>query len=289
LRLSGVVPPLVTPFLPDGSVDHAAFEANLASLAAADLAGFLVLGSNGEAAALDEGEKLDLVAAARRAAPGRFLLAGAGTESTRGTIALVRKVADLGADAVLILTPHFYRGRMSEEALRRHFTAIADASPVSVYLYSVPAFTGLGAPYWDAHARGAIFGLTRATGPADIVRAALEAVCYQTRDLLEAMAADGAQPPRTLRVDGGMVANDWVLQCLADTLDCAVERPEVSETTALGAASLAGLKSGFYAGLDGVAATWRSSGRFEPKLGAEERARRYAGWLDAVARVRSGD
>ena len=106
---------------------------------------------------------------------------------------------------------------------------------------------------------------------------------------MEAMAADGAEPPRTLRVDGGMVANDWVLQCLADTLDCAVERPEVSETTALGAASLAGLKSGFYAGLDGLAATWRSSGRFEPRLDAEERARRYEGWLDAVARVRSGD
>lgn len=161
MRLSGVVPPLVTPFLPDGSVDHAAFEANLASLAAADLAGFLVLGSNGEAAALDEGEKLDLVAAARRAAPGRFLLAGAGTESTRGTIALVRKVADLGADAVLILTPHFYRGRMSEEALRRHFTAIADASPVSVYLYSVPAFTALP---WPPGLAAALAGHPRIAG-----------------------------------------------------------------------------------------------------------------------------
>jgi glycerol kinase len=167
--------------------------------------------------------------------------------------------------------------------------ALAEAADPAQAVYMVPAFTGLGAPYWDAHARGAIFGLTRATGPAEFARAALEAVCFQTRDLMEAMAADGAEPPRTLRVDGGMVANDWVLQCLADTLDCAVERPEVSETTALGAASLAGLKSGFYAGLDGVAATWRSSGRFEPKLGAEERARRYAGWLDAVARVRSGE
>ncbi len=167
--------------------------------------------------------------------------------------------------------------------------ALAAAADPDQAVYMVPAFTGLGAPYWDAHARAAIFGLTRATGPAEIARAALEAVCYQTRDLMEAMAADGAEPPRTLRVDGGMVANDWVLQCLADTLDCAVERPEVSETTALGAASLAGLKSGFYDGLDGLAATWRSSGRFEPRLEAEERARRYEGWLDAVARVRSGD
>ncbi len=166
--------------------------------------------------------------------------------------------------------------------------ALAEAADPAQSVYMVPAFTGLGAPYWDAHARGAIFGLTRATGPAEIVRAALEAVCFQTRDLMEAMAADGAAPPRTLRVDGGMVANDWLLQCLADTLDCAVERPEVSETTALGAASLAGLKSGFFAGLEGIAATWRASGRFEPALGAEERSRRYAGWLDAVARVRSG-
>ncbi len=166
-------------------------------------------------------------------------------------------------------------------------TLAAAADPEQA-VYMVPAFTGLGAPYWDAHARAAILGLTRATGPAEIARAALEAVCVQTRDLMEAMAADGAVPPRTLRVDGGMVANEWVLQCLADTLNCAVERPEVSETTALGAASLAGLKSGFYTGLDGLAASWRSSGRFEPKMDTEERTRRYDGWLDAVARVRSG-
>jgi glycerol kinase len=166
--------------------------------------------------------------------------------------------------------------------------ALAKAADPAQGVYMVPAFTGLGAPYWDAHARGAIFGLTRATGPAEIARAALEAVCFQTRDLLEAMAADGAEMPRTLRVDGGMVANDWVLQCLADTLDCAVERPMVNETTALGAASLAGLKSGFYTGLDDIAAAWKAAGRFEPAMAAAERERRYAGWLDAVARVRSG-
>jgi glycerol kinase len=166
--------------------------------------------------------------------------------------------------------------------------ALAEAADPAQAVYMVPAFTGLGAPYWDAHARGAIFGLTRATGPAEIARAALEAVCFQTRDLLEAMAADGAEMPRTLRVDGGMVANDWVLQCLADTLDCAVERPMVNETTALGAASLAGLKSGFYAGLEDIAAAWKAAGRFEPAMAAAERERRYAGWLDAVARVRSG-
>ncbi len=161
-----------------------------------------------------------------------------------------------------------------------------EADPAQT-LYLVPAFTGLGAPYWDAHARGAIFGLTRASGPAEFARATLDAVCYQTRDLLEAMAADGAGGLETLRVDGGMVANEWLLQRLADILGVAVERPVVAETTALGAACLAGLNNGFFDGLEGIAATWQSAGRFAPKMGAEERAALYAGWQDAVARVRS--
>ena len=163
------------------------------------------------------------------------------------------------------------------------------ADPTQTGVYLVPAFTGLGAPYWDGHARGALFGLTRATGPAEIVRATLEAVCYQTRDLLEAMRADGAAELETLRVDGGMVANDWMLQMLADVLGVAVERPKVSETTALGAACLAGLSSGFFGGLDDVSNMWQSAGRFEPNMTADERENRYAGWLDAVRRVRSGD
>jgi 4-hydroxy-2-oxoglutarate aldolase len=146
VTLAGVFPPLVTPFRPDGAVDLAAFEANLEVLRDTELSGFLVLGSNGEAAGLEEAEKLDLVRAARRLTPGRFLLVGTGLESTRATCALTRRMADLGADAVLVLTPHFYRSRMNEEALRRHFTAVADASPVPVFLYSVPAFTGLPWP-----------------------------------------------------------------------------------------------------------------------------------------------
>ncbi len=166
---------------------------------------------------------------------------------------------------------------------------LAKSADPAQTIYLVPAFTGLGAPYWDAHARGAVFGLTRATGPAEFARATLDAVCYQTRDLLEAMEADGAGGLETLRVDGGMVANDWLLQRLADILDVAVERPVVAETTALGAASLAGLNNGFFDGLEGIAATWRSAGRFEPRMGAEERAALYAGWQDAVVRVRSGD
>jgi 4-hydroxy-2-oxoglutarate aldolase len=146
VSLRGVIPPLVTPFHPDGGLDMASFSASLEALAAHELAGFLVLGSNGEAASLDEAEKLALVAAARRLVPGRFLLVGSGLETTRGTIALGRKVADLGADAVLVLTPCYYKNRMTPEALRRHFEAVADASPVPVYLYSVPAFTGLPWP-----------------------------------------------------------------------------------------------------------------------------------------------
>ncbi len=143
MPLRGVIPPLVTPFTADGALDLPAFEANLEALVPHDLAGFLVLGSNGEAASLDEEEKRALVAAARRRVPGRFLLVGTGMESTRATIALTRRVSDLGADAVLVLTPSYYKGRMTGEALQRHFEQVADASPVPVYLYSVPAFTGL--------------------------------------------------------------------------------------------------------------------------------------------------
>ena len=153
-------------------------------------------------------------------------------------------------------------------------------------VYLVPAFTGLGAPYWDPEARGAIFGLTRDTGIAEIVRSALEAVCYQTRDLMRAMAEDGGVTPTALRVDGGMVANDWLMQFLADILDVAVERPTVTETTALGAASLAGLTLGLFSSPEDIARRWQRDRRFEPRMPEEQRAALYAGWQDAVARVR---
>jgi len=154
-------------------------------------------------------------------------------------------------------------------------------------VYLVPAFTGLGAPYWDAHARGAILGLTRDATAADVVRAGLEAVAFQARDLLEAMAADGAGTPRMLRVDGGMAANDGFLQYLADLVGTAVERPAVTETTSLGAAALAGLQVGFYASPEALAERWRLDGRFEPSMGEAEREERYAGWRAAVERVRT--
>jgi len=166
----------------------------------------------------------------------------------------------------------------------------AEADP-GQEVYLVPAFTGLGAPYWDARARGAIFGLTRDTGIAELVRAALEAVCFQTRDLVAAMAADGAAPPVALRVDGGLCVNDWAMQFLADMLGVPVERPVVTETTAMGAAYLAGMATGVFpgldGGLDGLAEFWQRDRRFEPAMSEDERATRYEGWHDAVRRVRT--
>jgi len=151
----------------------------------------------------------------------------------------------------------------------------------------VPAFTGLGAPYWDAEARGAIFGITRATGPAEFARAALEAVCYQTRDLLEAMKRDfsGSKFETILRVDGGMVASDWTMQFLADILAAPVDRPAVRETTALGAAWLAGSHAGIWPNQEKFAANWHCEKRFEPQMDDNTRDTKYALWLDAVNRT----
>ncbi|PJI41983.1 glycerol kinase GlpK [Ferrovibrio sp.] len=162
---------------------------------------------------------------------------------------------------------------------------LAATVPETHGVYLVPAFVGLGAPYWDPDARAAILGLTLDAGRAHIARATLESVGYQTRDLTTAMKADGAPAPAAIRVDGGMVANDWLCQFLADMLDVAVERPRVIETTALGAAYLAGLATGVYAGLDAVAYGWHCERRFEPRMNASTRAQLYAGWQKAVSRV----
>jgi glycerol kinase len=151
-------------------------------------------------------------------------------------------------------------------------------------VYLVPAFVGLGAPHWAPEARGAIYGLTRASGPAELARAALEAVAYQTADLLDAIAEDGSAP-KALRVDGGMVKNDWLMQFLADMLNIPVERPKVMETTALGAAFLAGLKAGLYASTDDIAKMWVREARFAPKMPAGERKGLLDGWRKAVRRT----
>jgi 4-hydroxy-2-oxoglutarate aldolase len=144
--LRGILPPLVTPFHSDGALDLASFEANLESYAAEDLAGYVVLGSNGEAASLEEDEKLALLRAARRRAGSRLVIAGTGLESTRSTIAFTGRAADTGADAALVLTPSCFKSQMTVEALRRHYDAVAEAASIPVLLYSFPAVTGLPFP-----------------------------------------------------------------------------------------------------------------------------------------------
>jgi glycerol kinase len=164
--------------------------------------------------------------------------------------------------------------------------ALAANSDPAEPIYLVPAFVGLGAPYWDAQARGAVFGLTRNTSGADFARAALEAVGYQTRDLVEAMQADWPEAADTvLRVDGGMTASDAAMQFLADILNAPVDRPKVMETTALGAAYLAGLSAGLYPDFDGFGAAWRRERRFEPRMETALRERKWLGWRDAVRRT----
>jgi glycerol kinase len=175
---------------------------------------------------------------------------------------------------------------------------MAAAADASQDVILVPAFVGLGAPHWDAEARGALFGLTRDTGPNELARAALESVCFQTLDLLDAMRADcrdnaGVAEGRNdlsdtvLRVDGGMVASDWTMQRLADILGAPVDRPTILETTALGAAYLAGLQSGLYPEPQEFAARWALDRRFTPAMDDATRRRKVAAWKDAVGRTLS--
>jgi glycerol kinase len=164
--------------------------------------------------------------------------------------------------------------------------ALASAADPHQQVYLVPAFVGLGAPYWNADARGALFGLTRGTTTKELAQAALEAVCYQTRDLLEAMQNDwGAAGKTILRVDGGMTASDWTMQRLADILNAPVDRPQVLETTALGAAYLAGLHMGLVPKPPAFAKTWKRDRRFVPKMKAGLREAKYAGWKQAVRKL----
>jgi glycerol kinase len=163
---------------------------------------------------------------------------------------------------------------------------LAGSVPDTGGVYFVPAFVGLGAPHWDAYARGAIVGLTRGTNRAHLVRAALEAICYQTRDVMDAMAADSGVPLRALRVDGGAVVNNLLCQLQADSLGVPVQRPVVTETTALGAAYLAGLAVGVWGNQEEIAAQWQMDREFSPQMPAAERDRLYAGWQRALARAR---
>lgn len=162
----------------------------------------------------------------------------------------------------------------------------ANARDDGVYL--VPAFVGLGAPYWDPDCRGAIFGLTRNTGPAELARATLESVCFQTRDLMDAMQGDWNSDDRTvLRVDGGMVASEWLMQSLADIVGAPIDRPSMLETTALGAGYLAGMFAGVYGDMQTFSDAWALDKRFDSGINEDERARRLSGWHDAVSRTLS--
>jgi glycerol kinase len=167
--------------------------------------------------------------------------------------------------------------------------ALASSVQSTGGVYFVPAFAGMGAPYWDPYARGAILGLTRGSGRAEIVRAALEATAYQTRDVLDAMVADSGVELAELRVDGGMVPNNFLMQFQADILSVPVVRPVVSETTALGAAYLAGLAVGYWQSLEEIARNWTVDRRFTPALDEEHRERMYAGWRKAVQRALQWD
>ena len=166
--------------------------------------------------------------------------------------------------------------------------SMAASSDKAEEIYMLPAFTGLGAPYWAPRAKGAIFGLTRNTGPNELARAALEASCYQTRDLLEAMTQDfnsSEYSQTALRVDGGMSASDWTMQFLSDILNSNVDRPKILETTALGAAYLAGLFMDFYPRPPEFSKIWMLDKRFEPEISATQREKKYAGWLACVDQV----
>jgi glycerol kinase len=202
-----------------------------------------------------------------------YRLHGKPTFALEGSIFVAGAAVQWLRDAI-----HLIKAAGDTESLAR---SIEDTQGV----YLVPAFTGLGAPYWDPEARGAVFGLTRDTGIAHIVRAALESVGYQTRDLMHAMQQD-AVAPTELRVDGGMVVNDWLTQCLADILQIPTVRPQTVETTALGAAFVAGLHAGVYRSLDDISKLWQAERRFDPNMNPGRADALYAGWQDAVKRVR---
>jgi glycerol kinase len=191
---------------------------------------------------------------------GAIFIAGAAVQWLRDGLKIVKKASDTGP--------------------------LARAADPNQEVYLVPAFVGLGAPYWNADVRGALFGLTRATGPEELARAALESVCYQTRDLLEAMQRDWGDAGKTvLRVDGGMTASDWTMQALSDLLDAPVDRPRVLETTAIGAAYLAGLKAGLCPPPQKFAKSWKSEKRFTPKMKQALRDRKYRGWQEAMRKL----
>ncbi|MND87223.1 Glycerol kinase [compost metagenome] len=230
---------------------------------------------------------------------GCFALLNTGTDRVASTNRLLTTIAyRLDGVTTYALEGSIFIAGAAVQWLRDELGFISVASEVSALaekadpnqrVYLVPAFTGLGAPYWDAEARGAIFGLTRGTGPAEFARAALESVAYQTFDLLDAMRKDwaGDNGKTVLRVDGGMVASDWTMQRLADVLAAPVDRPVFLETTILGAAWLAASRAGIWPDREAFAAHWKRDRRFNPDMDEAERKSAIAGWRDSVGRCLS--
>ena len=229
---------------------------------------------------------------------GCFAVLNTGSEAIASQHRLLTTIAyQLGGKRTYALEGSIFVAGAAVQWLRDGLKVIARASEAGSMarhadaeqdVVLVPAFVGLGAPYWDPDCRGALFGLTRNTGPNELARAALQSVCFQTFDLLQAMRGDWpAERGTVLRADGGMAACDWTMQRLADILDVPVDRPTVVETTALGAAYLAGLQSGFYPAPDKFAARWALDRRFMPGMPADGRARLLASWHDAVQRTLS--
>jgi glycerol kinase len=226
---------------------------------------FLLLNTGGEAVTSRHGLLTTIACDAHGgrayALEGSVFIAGAAIQWLRDGLGLVRRAAE------------------SER--------LAKSVDSTLGVYLVPAFVGLGAPHWDADARGALLGLTRGVTRAHVVRAALESLAYQTRDVVDAMAADAGEPLRALRVDGGAAANGFLMQFQADVLGVPVDRPRVVETTAMGAAFLAGLATGFWKSQADLERARRIDRRFTPRMNAETRDALYRGWQDAVARVRT--
>lgn len=225
---------------------------------------------------------------------GCFLMLNAGDTALRSENRLLTTMAyRLNGKPCYAIEGSIFVAGAAMQWLRDGLRLISDASEsaghaetvgVDNSVYLVPAFTGLGAPHWDPNARGAILGLTRDTGIAEIVTAGLQSVCYQTKDLVRAIRNDGA-PLESLRVDGGMAVNDWVMQFLSDILYVTVDRPRVTETSALGAAYLAGLQTGVFQSLEQISGMWERERQFRPGMKPALRESLYAGWLDAIERV----
>jgi glycerol kinase len=229
---------------------------------------------------------------------GCFVLVNTGGNAVKSTNRLLTTPAwSVGGSATYAMEGSIFIAGAAVQWLRDSMKLITNAGESEYFatqvadsggVYVVPAFVGLGAPHWDSYARGGVFGLTAGSGRNHVIRATLESIAFQSRDVADAMALDtqGTTELQTMRVDGGASANNFLMQFQADILGLPVERPVVAETTALGAAYLAGLATGFWSGLDEIAKGWKLDRRFEPQMGADQRESLYAGWQEAVRRVR---